>query len=152
MAVVADLAGDVLKAVSGGVKFLKVSHLELIDAGYAENENAASLATGARRLREASGAENVIVSRAEQPALALDGDRMVEVVAPNFEALDHRGAGNSMTAGLAVGCARGLDLEATLRLAAAAGALNVTRHGLGTGQSESIETIAERVEVQPCPS
>jgi 1-phosphofructokinase len=151
VAVVADLSGDVLKAVNGGVKFLKVSHTELIDAEYAENESAASLANGARRLRDASGAENVIVSRAEQPALAIAGDRMVEVVAPNFEALDHRGAGDSMSAGLAVGCARGLDWEATLRLAAAAGALNVTRHGLGTGQSDSIETIAERVEVRPRP-
>ena len=54
-----------------------------------------------------------------------------------------------MTAGLAVGCARRLDLEPTLRLAAAAGALKVTRHGLGTGQSDGIEKIAERVEVRP---
>jgi 1-phosphofructokinase len=151
VAVVADLSGDALKAVNGGVKFLKVSHHELIDAEYAEGESAASLAVGARRLRDASGAENVVVSRAEQPALVLAEDRMVEVVAPNFEALDHRGAGDSMSAGLAVGCARHLDWESTLRLAAAAGALNVTRHGLGTGQSDSIEAIAERVDVRPRP-
>jgi 1-phosphofructokinase len=152
VAVVADLSGDALKAANGGVKFLKVSHHELIDAEYAESESLASLADGARRLRDASGAENVVVSRAEQPALVLAEDRMVEVVAPNFEALDHRGAGDSMTAGLAVGCARRLDLEPTLRLAAAAGALNVTRHGLGTGQSDGIERIAKRVEVRACPN
>jgi 1-phosphofructokinase len=151
VAVVADLSGDALKAVNGGVKFLKVSHHELIDAEYAESESAASLAVGARRLRDASGAENVVVSRAEQPALVLAEDRMVEVVAPKFQALDHRGAGDSMTAGLAVGCARRLDWEATLRLGAAAGALNVTRHGLGTGQSDSIEAIADRVDVRSRP-
>jgi 1-phosphofructokinase len=150
-AVVADLSGDALKAVNGGVTFLKVSHQELIDAGYAENESVASLADGARRLRDASGTETVVVSRAEQPALALAEDRMVEIVAPRFEALDHRGAGDSMTAGLAIGCARRLDWETTLRLGAAAGALNVTRHGLGTGQSDSIEAIAERVHVRPRP-
>jgi 1-phosphofructokinase len=149
-AVVADLSGDVLQAVNGGVKFLKVSHLELIDAGYAENDSVATLVHGARRLRGASGAENVIVSRAEQPALAITEDRVAEVIAPNFEALDHRGAGDSMSAGLAVGCARHLDWEATLRLAAAAGALNVTRHGLGTGQWDSIEAIAQRVDVRSC--
>ena len=149
-AVMADLSGDALKAVNGGVKFLKVSHHELIDAGYAENEGVASLADGARRLRDASGTEYLVVSRAEQPALALAADRMVEIVAPTFEALDHRGAGDSMTAGLAVGCARCLDWEATLRLGAAAGSLNVTRHGLGTGQSDSIEAIAERVEARSC--
>jgi 1-phosphofructokinase len=72
---------------------------------------------------------------------------MVEIVAPRFEALDHRGAGDSKTAGLAVGCARRLAWEATLRLGAAAGALNVTRHGLGAGQSDSIATIAERIDM-----
>jgi 1-phosphofructokinase len=38
-----------------------------------------------------------------------------------------------------------------LRLGAAAGALNVTRHGLGTGQWGSIEAIAERVDVRSRP-
>jgi 1-phosphofructokinase len=150
VAVVADLSGDTLKAVQGGIKFLKVSHLELIAAEYAADDRAASLANGARRLRDASGAENVIVSRAEQPALAIIEDRLAEIVAPNFEPLDHRGAGDSMSAGLAVGCARHLDWESTLRLAAAAGALNVTRHGLGTGQWDSIEAIAQRVDVRSC--
>jgi 1-phosphofructokinase len=53
-----------------------------------------------------------------------------------------------MTAGLAVGCAKRLGPEATLRLAAAAGALNGTRHGLGTGRWEGIATVAERIEVR----
>jgi hypothetical protein len=42
-----------------------------------------------------------------------------------------------------------LEPEATPRLAAAAGALNVTRHGLGSGRRHSIELIAERIEVRP---
>jgi 1-phosphofructokinase len=147
--VVADLSGDVLKAVGPGVAFLKVSHDELIDAGYAGDENAQALAEGARRLKGACGAENVVVSRADQPALAVLGSRLVEVVTPRFEALDHRGAGDSMTAGLAVGCAKRLDPEAMLRLAAAAGALNVTRRGLGTGNWDDIEKVADLVEIRP---
>jgi 1-phosphofructokinase len=147
--VVADLSGEVLRAVSGGIEFLKVSHIDFIDARYAQDESHQSLAKAARHLKEASGAANVIVSRAEQPALALVEGRLLEVIAPNFQALDHRGAGDSMTAGLAVGCAKGLDPEATLRLAAAAGALNVTRHGLGTGRWDSIEVVAERIDVRP---
>jgi 1-phosphofructokinase len=149
VAVVADLSGDALKAVAEGVRYLKISHTELIEAGYCAGEGSGELVAGARRLQEGSKAQNVIVSRAHHPALALLGERLVEVAGPSFDALDHRGAGDSMTAGLAVGCARRLEPEATLRLAAAAGALNVTRHGLGSGRRHSIELIAERVEVRP---
>jgi 1-phosphofructokinase len=149
VAVVADLSGEALKAIAEGVRYLKVSHSELIEAGYCEGESSQELIAGARRLQDDSKAHNVIVSRAHHPALALLGGRLVEVVGPSFDALDHRGAGDSMTAGLAVGCARGLDPEATLRLAVAAGALNVTRHGLGSGRRHSIELISERVDVRP---
>lgn len=149
VAVVADLSGDALRAVEGGVRFLKVSHTELIEAGYAEGEGAEQLAAGARRLKEGSGAESIVVSRAEKHAMALIGDGLVEIEGPRFEAIEHRGAGDSMTAGLAVGCARGLEPEAILRLAVAAGALNVTRHGLGSGHGPVIEELAERVSIRP---
>jgi 1-phosphofructokinase len=76
-------------------------------------------------------------------------DRLVKVTAPRLEPMDPRGAGDSMTAGLAVGSASGMALDDTLRLAAAAGALNVTRHGLGSGQRDHIEQLAKHVEVQP---
>ena len=148
VSVVADLSGEALRAVAGGMRFLKVSHGELIEAGYCAGESSEELVAGARRLQADSKAENVVVSRMHHPALALLGERLVEVAGPSFEALDHRGAGDSMTAGLAVGCARRLEPEATLRLAVAAGALNVTRHGLGSGRRHSIELIAERIEVR----
>jgi 1-phosphofructokinase len=146
--VVADLAGEALGALEGGVRFLKVSHGELIEAGYARGEAREELILGAERLRAASGAGTVLVSCADAPALALVEGRLVEIRGPRFEALEHRGAGDSMTAGLAVGCARGLGTEAILKLAAAAGALNVTRHGLGSGARQNIEEIAGRIEVR----
>jgi 1-phosphofructokinase len=71
------------------------------------------------------------------------------MAAPRFQARDHRGAGDSMAAGLAVSCARGLELEAVLRLAMTARTLNVTRHRLGNGRRDSIEVIASRIEIRP---
>jgi 1-phosphofructokinase len=97
-------------------------------------------------LQEA-GAGAVVVSRAGEPAIASFEDRVVEVRAPRFEVVEPRGAGDSMTAGLAVALCRGMPFEGALRLATAAGALNVTRHGLATGDADAIEQLAERVEI-----
>lgn len=64
-----------------------------------------------------------------------------------LEVLDGRGGGDSMTAALAVVASCGLAFEDGLRLAAAAAALNVSRHGLGTGRRDSIEDIAGHVAI-----
>lgn len=53
-----------------------------------------------------------------------------------------------MTAGLAAGLIEGLDAEQTLKLACAAGAANVTRHGLGSASEDLIAELAERIEVE----
>lgn len=146
--VVADLSGECLTAATaGGLHVAKVSHEDLVRDQQAPTEDRAGILRAARNLREA-GAANVIVTRADQPALVLAGDRLLEIQAPRFEAFDHRGAGDSLTAGVAAGIARGNDLEHALRLGAAAGTLNITRHGLATGERDLIERLAAHVEIR----
>jgi 1-phosphofructokinase len=68
---------------------------------------------------------------------------------PVMEEVDSRGAGDSLTAAIAASLAAGDDLRDAVKLGAAAGALNVTRHGLGTGDAEAIRRLSEQVEITP---
>lgn len=145
--VVVDASGAFLTALAGGVEFLKVAHGELLEAGLASASSEAAIIAALRSLT-AERARNAIVSRAGDPALAMVGGRLYRIVAPQLEETDHRGAGDSMTAALAVALARGIETEAMLKLAGACGALNVTRHGLGTGRREWIESMVQHVRVE----
>jgi 1-phosphofructokinase len=95
------------------------------------------------------GIRNMIVSRADEPALLFLDGRTYELHAPTLHPADHRGAGDSMTAATAVGLARGWPIEQAVRLGGAAGALNVTRHGLATGDRRDIEALLDRIELKP---
>lgn len=145
--VIADVAGPVLNALSGGVSILKVSHEELIDAKLAQDDSREEIVAAMRRLADGA-AECVVASMADRGALGLFDGVLYEVRQPAFEAIDTSGAGDSMTAGLAVSRALGRTAEETLRMAAAAGALNVTRRGRGTGSECDIEEVSKLVEVQ----
>jgi 1-phosphofructokinase len=146
--VVADLSGEPLAAaLDGGVTVLKVSDAELVDAGWAKTDDEAALERAMHEIHE-NGAEHVIVSRAEKPALLLTDQEVFEIHAPPLEALDHRGAGDSMTAGTAAGLARGLSITEAVQLGAAAGSVNVTRHGLASGDRATIQAMVEHVEVK----
>jgi len=151
--VIADLTGAPLRAaLDAGVELLKLSDEELVSGGYAVSDEPADIVAGAQRLH-AAGAHRVLISRGSSPAVLIDGVtewRLVELVAPVFEALDHRGAGDSMFAATGVGLARGMSMIDALRLGMAAGALNATRRGLGSGTRDEIERLAAHVTVRPC--
>lgn len=151
---IADLTGPPLRAtLEGGVELLKLSDEELVREGFAGGYALPELAAGARELH--AGAAHVLVSRASEPALlSRDGERpsQYELSAPAFEALDHSGTGDSMFAATGVGLARGMEMLEALRLGMAAGALNATRRGLGTGTRQEIERLAPHVSIRPALS
>lgn len=147
--VAADLSGAPRRAaLDGGLTLLKISDEELEAEGLASAADEASIHAAMAALHE-HGAEHVIVTRADRGTLALSDGRLVGVVGPTLSTADHRGAGDSLTAGVCSALARDRPLVDGLRIGTAAGSLNVTRHGLGTGTRSEIERIAARVEVRP---
>jgi 1-phosphofructokinase len=146
--VAADLSGEALRsALAGGLDLLKVADEELVESGFAEGSSQDELLRGIDRLREA-GADNVLVTRAEEPSLARAEDRTYELSYPRFEALEPRGAGDSTFAAVVTVLAGDAGWEEALRTGIAAGSLNVTRRGLGTGHRADVAALAEHVEVR----
>lgn len=151
-AVVADLSGQPLHAaLEGGVTVVKVSHAELVGDKRAAGDDLASLVAAMGDLA-AAGAGSVVVTRADDPTLALVDGRVLEVAGPRLEPCDTAGAGDSFTAGVAAGLAHGQSIDDALRLGAAAGAVNVTRRGLATGRRQEIEGMVSHIEVRPLPA
>ena len=148
--VMADLCGTYLTAaLESGLDLVKIADDELVADGRAASAEPADLVAAMRILRT-QGAVTVIVTRAERPALMLAGDgQMTEIVVPRLEPVDPTGAGDSMTAAIATVVATGGDLPAAVQTGAAAGALNVTRHGLGTGNADAIARLARLVRLNP---
>jgi 1-phosphofructokinase len=147
--VVADLSGDHLAAVlDAGVEVVKVSHEELVTDGRADDDSDESLIAALHKLHS-DGAGTALVSRADRGALVLIDHRVYEVGMPKLTAAETRGAGDSMTVGVAAVLARGGDMAEAVRTGVAAGALNVTRHGLGSGHVDAVAVLTERVQLTP---
>jgi 1-phosphofructokinase len=147
--VIADLCGEHLKAVlDAGLSVVKVSHEELIRDGLAADGSERALTGALLKLHE-DGADAALVSRADAGALALINEEIYRVAIPRLTPADGRGAGDSMTAGVAAVLARGGEMSEAVRTGAAAGALNVTRHGLGTGHLDAVQVLTERVKLTP---
>ncbi|SDT72903.1 1-phosphofructokinase family hexose kinase [Jiangella sp. DSM 45060] len=146
--VVADLAGDRLAAVlESGLTVVKVSHEELLADGRAASDDQEALVRAMHDVHD-QGARYVIVTRADDPLLVLADDVVRIVRMPRLQSADTHGAGDSLTAGVTATLARGGGIEDAVRLGAAAGMLNVTRHGLGTGDAEAVVKLRDLVEVE----
>src|SRR5436190_10544347 len=146
--VVADLSEDQLRAaLEGGLAVVKVSDEELERDGIITDRSLDAAVAGLDALHD-MGATDVVISRGAEPTVALVGGQRYVVTAPSLEIVEARGSGDSMTAALAAALALELDAEAMLRLAVAAGAVNVTRHGLGGADAEVVRELAPTIEVR----
>lgn len=147
--VIVDLAGERLTAsLAGGVSLVKVSDEELLADGRIHETDTHHI-VAAMKAMHSEGADTVVVTRNSEPLLLLVDEEVLDVRSPTMEVADTSGAGDSLTAGVAASLARGGAVRDAITLGAAAGALNVTRHGLGTGDAETIEKLRELVTVTP---
>jgi 1-phosphofructokinase len=145
--VVTDLAGEQLRgALTGGIHLAKIAEQQLEDSGSGDDGSASWLIEQMVALRQA-GARHVVVSRHQLPVLALLDDRLVEADGPTFAVADPHGTGDSQSAAMAVALARGASADDSLRLGMAAGAVNATRRGLGSGDAMAIREHAARIEL-----
>lgn len=149
--VVVDLHGAYLDEVlSGAPVSVKISEDELVEDGRATARDEEAVAAAMSDLVE-QGAGTVIVTRGDRPTLAWGEEGLGRVRAPTFEATEPRGAGDSFVAAYAATVAGGGTHRRALQVGAAAGALNVTRHGLASGQRDTILRLADEVRVEPVP-
>jgi 1-phosphofructokinase len=151
--VIGDLHGPELQSLleGGGLDVLKVSSEDLAEDGLLEGEGESEGLSVVHQLVE-RGARNVVLSRSDKPVLAFIDGKTYRATPPVLDPADFRGAGDSMTAGLAAAFSRGLGPEETLQLACGAGAANATRHGLGSASNDLIAKLADRVEVETLSS
>jgi 1-phosphofructokinase len=143
--VVADLDSRTAQICGEPIEVLKLGQRAALEAAAEHTPEAVRDVMLAIRRR---GVKNIIVSRDSDPLLALLDDVWLEVEPPRVQALEPRGAGDSMTGALAYCLATGRDAEDALRYATAAGATSVTRHGYATGLRATVEQLAERVRVR----
>ncbi|HEY7563641.1 MAG TPA: PfkB family carbohydrate kinase [Acidimicrobiia bacterium] len=151
--VVGDLHGDDLSSFleGGALGLLKVSTEDLRADGLLRHASQKEIVGAMDSLIE-RGVRSVVVSGDEGATVARIEGKTLVATQPRLEAVDHRGAGDSMTAGLAVGLAREIGGEAILRLACAAGAAAVVRHGLGSADPELVAELIDLVDIREVTS
>jgi 1-phosphofructokinase len=147
--VLVDLSSPRLdSALQGRPYLVKINDWELAEFVSGPVDGPKRLRAAAERLRE-QGAANVIITRGAESALVLHGDAASWLVPPRFDRGAREGCGDTMMGALAAGLGLGRSWEETVITAAAAGAVNFLRHGLGTGTRPVIEEIAAQVELRP---
>lgn len=147
--VAGDLHGEELESFleGGPIELLKVSDDDLrSDGRLTGNANTAQRMKAIRTIQD-RGVKSLVLSASKAATIARFGSRAFKVASLRLESVDHRGSGDSMTAGLAMGMTRNYDAKEMLSIACAAGAANVTRHGLGNASGELVEQLMTRIEV-----
>lgn len=107
----------------------------------------AAVLAGARELA-AHNVETVIVSMGGRGAVCAQSERAWRIHAPVVERKSTVGSGDAMVAGIAVALARDEEIEAGLRLGAAAGAATAMTAGTTMGTAGDVAKLAPEVRIE----
>jgi 1-phosphofructokinase family hexose kinase len=146
--VVVDASGAALSAaLEAGVAAVKPNLDELASVCGPISDLDGILA-GARKLRDA-GAGWVLVSRGPDGAILVSGRGAWSAAGLEVPVVNPAGAGDGMTACLALGLARGWNEAETLRWAVAVSAAIVTTRGTAEVRRAEVDALIPRVRVLP---
>jgi 1-phosphofructokinase len=137
-------------ALRGEPDLVKLNDWELAAFVRGPVDTDARLLAAAGRIQE-DGAATVIVTRGEQPALALHEGVAWQLTPPRLKNGFREGCGDAMMGAIAAAFAAGEDIERALAIGAGAGAANFLRHGLLGSSREVVERLAEAVTLAPWP-
>lgn len=144
--VLVDAAGAALRhALDAGVYMVKLNERELAETVERDVDGADACTEAAREILDTGGARCVVVTRADEGAVAVDADGPREVRAPSVDVVSTVGAGDSMLAGLLVGLADGKPLAESLRLGVAAGTAAALTPGTGLCRKRDFEALLDRI-------
>jgi len=135
-------------ALRGRPDLVKLNDWELAEFVRGPVAASAELRAAAQRLLD-QGAGAVIVTRGERPALVLTGTSAWWLTPPVITRGFREGCGDAMMGALAATWAQGESFERAVVTAAAAGAANFLRHGLGSASRDVVERLVDSVALEP---
>lgn len=139
---VVDASGELLRSVLPYKPFLiKPNHHELAELFGETALSEEDIVRLAGKLRD-DGAENVLVSRAKDGAVLVDGRGEIhKICAEKGTVVNSVGAGDSMLAGFLAGYIKTGDYDCALTLGAASG--SATAFSAGLGELENVQKIVK---------
>lgn len=119
--------------------------------GIATNDDASARQAAASLC--ADGVKVACVKLSDGGCVALEGDTIYRVEAPEVRVVDRTGAGDAFASGLAVGLADHLDIAGALRLAVAASTHAVTAYGsqASYGCREQLAALCDAIKISVEP-
>ncbi len=95
-----------------------------------------------------SGIELVVISRGSEGSLIVCNEGVYQAIVPKIDAANTVGCGDSMIAGFAVGFARGMSMEESIKLASAISAANAMRMETGFFVKQDMQELLPQITVQ----